>query len=206
VAGTRSDYLHVQQVYLPIAIGVFVLITGIVLFGVVRYRRRDPGEFPSQKNESKLEYVWIAVLVCTAAFLVGWTFHTEDREDPVAKGAALRVHIVASQWRWTFDYPARGKTVIGTETFVPTLVVPVGARVQFTMTSPDVIHSFWVPAQRFKRDAFPGSTTRFDMSWTKPGFDRGGRCAEYCGIGHDTMLFNVRVLPRAQFNQWLGAR
>jgi cytochrome c oxidase subunit II len=206
VADTRSDYLHVQQIYLPIAIAVFVLILGAVLFAIVRYRRRDPDEFPEQKNESKLEYVWIALLVSVAAFLVGWTFHTEDREDPVANAPALKVHVIASQWKWRFDYAGRGARVVGTETKVPTLVVPVGVPVEFTLTSPDVIHAFWIPAQRFKRDAFPGTTTRFDLTWNKPGFDRGGRCAEFCGIGHDTMLFNIRALPRGQFDSWLAAQ
>jgi cytochrome c oxidase subunit 2 len=206
VSDTRSDYLDVQQVYLPIAIGVFVLVVGAALFAVVRYRRRSDDEFPEQRSESKLEYVWAAFLVGVAAFLVGWTFHTENREDPVAKTAGLRVHVVASQWKWRFDYAGRGFSVVGTETRVPTLVVPAGVPVLFTMTSPDVIHSFWIPARRFKRDAFPGSTTRFDLLWTKPGFDRGARCAEYCGVGHDTMLFNVRTLPRAQFEAWAAAR
>jgi cytochrome c oxidase subunit II len=206
VSDTRSDYLDVQQVYLPIAIGVFVLVVGVALFAVVRYRRRSEDEFPEQRSESKLEYVWAGFLVAIAVFLVGWTFHTENREDPVAKTAGLRVHVVASQWKWRFDYVGRGFSVIGTETRVPTLVVPAGVPVLFTMTSPDVIHAFWIPARRFKRDAFPGSTTRFDMLWTKPGFDRGARCAEYCGVGHDTMLFNVRTLPRAQFEAWVAAR
>jgi len=204
VGDTRSDYLRVQQVYLPIATAVFVLIAGVVLFAVFRYRRRSPDEVPSQKSESKLEYVWIALLAAVTTFLVGWTFHTEDREDPVGSAPALRVHVVGSQWKWRFDYTGRGKSVVGTETKAPTLVVPVGVPVEFTMTSPDVIHSLWIPALRFKRDAFPGSTTRFDLMWKQPGFDRGGRCAEFCGIAHDTMLFNVRALPRAQFDQWLG--
>jgi cytochrome c oxidase subunit 2 len=205
VSDTRSDYLNVQRVYLPIALAVFVLIVGVVAFALVRYRRRSDDEFPQQRSESRLEYVWAAFLVAIAAFLVGWTFHTENREDAVAKTAGLRIHVVGSRWKWRFDYVDRGFSVIGTETSAPTLVVPAGARVLFTMTSPDVIHSFWVPARRFKRDAFPGSTTRFNMLWKKPGFDRGGRCAEYCGVGHDTMLFNVRTLPRAQFEAWAAA-
>jgi cytochrome c oxidase subunit 2 len=205
VSDTRSDYLNVQRVYLPIALAVFVLVVGVVAFALVRYRRRSDDEFPQQRSESRLEYVWAAFLVAIAAFLVGWTFHTENREDAVAKTAGLRIHVVGSRWKWRFDYVDRGFSVIGTETSAPTLVVPAGGRVLFTITSPDVIHSFWVPARRFKRDAFPGSTTRFNMLWKKPGFDRGGRCAEYCGVGHDTMLFNVRTLPRAQFEAWAAA-
>jgi cytochrome c oxidase subunit 2 len=205
VSDTRSDYLNVQRVYLPIAVAVFLLVAGVLAFALVRYRRRSDDEFPEQRSESKLEYVWAAFLVAIAAFLVGWTFHTENREDPVAKTAGLRVNVVGSRWKWRFDYIGRGFSVIGTETRVPTLVVPAGVPVLFSMTSPDVIHSFWVPARRFKRDAFPGTTTRFDLLWTKPGLDRGARCAEYCGVGHDTMLFNVRTLPRTQFAAWAAA-
>lgn len=203
---TRDRYLQVQHLYLPVALAVFAIVAGVVLYAVVRYRRRGDDHAASQKSESRAEYAYAAVLVAIAALLTGWTFRAEDREDRLAAAPGLRVRVVASQWKWRFDYLGRGFSVVGTERRVPTLVVPVGAPVRFAMTSPDVIHAFWVPARRFKRDAFPGSTTRFDLLWTKPGFDRGGRCAEFCGIGHDSMLFNVRALPREEFERWAAAR
>jgi cytochrome c oxidase subunit 2 len=141
-----------------------------------------------------------------AAFLVGWTFHTENREDSLAAKPGLQVRVVGSRWHWSFDYIGTGKSVNGTDARAPTLVVPVGTVVRFSLTSPDVIHSFWIPERRFKRDAFPGSDTRFDLTWSKPAFDRGGACAEYCGGGHDTMVFNVRAVPRDRFTAWLAAR
>jgi cytochrome c oxidase subunit 2 len=206
VKDTRADYLQVQQVYLPIALAVFAIVVGLTLFAVVRYRRRSDGRRASQKSESKAEYVYAAFLALTAAFLVGWTFHVEDREDRVAGAAPLDVHVTASQWTWRFDYVGRRVSVVGSSAHAPTLVVPTGVPVRFQMTSPDVIHSFWIPARRFKRDAFPGTTTRFSLMWDNPGLDRGARCAEFCGLDHDAMLFSVRALAPAAFRAWMASR
>jgi cytochrome c oxidase subunit 2 len=81
-----------------------------------------------------------------------------------------------------------------------TLVVPSGQTVQFRMRSLDVIHSFFVPKLRFKRDAFPERTTEFDLVFHEPGFT--GRCAEFCGLHHADMRFNVEVLPPDEFARW----
>jgi cytochrome c oxidase subunit 2 len=205
VTDTRADYLRVQQVYLPIAIAVFVIVVVLVAFAVIRYRRRGDEWEVSQKSESKAEYVYAVALAAIAAFLVAWTFRTENREDPLAAGPALDVRVVGSQWTWRFDYPGTRKSVIGTNDRAPTLVVPAGVRVRFSLTSPDVIHSFWIPARRFKRDAFPGTVTRFDLMWPAPALDSGGACAEFCGIGHDTMRFDVRAIPRGEFQSWVSA-
>jgi cytochrome c oxidase subunit 2 len=81
--------------------------------------------------------------------------------------------------------------------------VPSDTTVRFTLTSRDVIHSFWVPAVRFKRDAFPKRTTTFDLVFDQPGF-HPGYCAEYCGLQHGAMHFSVNVLAPADFSAWVG--
>ena len=83
------------------------------------------------------------------------------------------------------------------------LVVPARETVEFAITSRDVIHAFWVPHLRFKRDAFPRLTTKFDLVFDKPG-SYPGNCAEFCGLHHADMRFGVRVLPRAEFDEWLA--
>jgi cytochrome c oxidase subunit II len=81
---------------------------------------------------------------------------------------------------------------------LPTLYLPVGERVEFVLTSRDVIHSFWVPAFLFKQDVIPGRNNHFQLTPTKEG-SYSGKCAELCGRDHSRMLFNVVVLPPDEF-------
>jgi cytochrome c oxidase subunit 2 len=81
--------------------------------------------------------------------------------------------------------------------------VPVDTKVEFTGSSLDVIHSFWIPEERFKRDVFPGQHSRWEMVFgdvvNSPG---GGECAEFCGLEHGDMIFDVLVMPRPAFERW----
>ncbi len=205
---TRHEYQRLQDIYLPIAVGVFVLVLALVVFLAVRYRRRGDGRPSHQRTEAPVvEGLYAVGLAVVAALLVGATFSTESREDRASSPAALDVTVTAAQWRWRFDYPSQGIDEIGTDTTPPTLTVPVGATVRFTMRSQDVIHSFWIPDLRFKRDAFPRRTTRFELVFDRIGFDSaGGACAEYCGLHHGDMSFGVDVLSRPEFARWVQAR
>ena len=97
----------------------------------------------------------------------------------------------------------RGVSVVGDLRRPPTLHMPAGEPVVFTERSQDVVHSFWVPALRFKRDAWPDDTTRFELTVDKPGV-YAGRCAEFCGLHHADMTFLVVAEPRARFERWLA--
>ena len=200
VTDTGRQYTDLQSIYLPIAVGVFVVVALVVAFALVRYRRRGD-ELPNQKAKHTVaELAYVVVLACAAAFLVVVTYRTEDRVDEVHASAGLTVRVTASQWRWRFEYPGHGVTIDGAGRDA-TLVVPTATNVRFELTSTDVIHSFWVPQRRFKRDAFPGGTTRFDLSWPKAGvFD--GECGEYCGFDHAAMTFRVRAVAPSAFAAW----
>jgi cytochrome c oxidase subunit 2 len=137
--------------------------------------------------------------------LVTRTFSTEAKVDATNEPAALNMRITGFQWGWRFEYPGRGVTVTGNSDHPPLFAVPLGRRVKFTISSRDVIHSFWVPDERFKRDAFPGRPTQFELIFDQPGL-HDGRCAEFCGLRHDDMTFDVLVLPPAQFDSWLAQR
>jgi cytochrome c oxidase subunit 2 len=201
----RHDFAGLESVYLPIAGAVFAIVTLLVLYSVIRRRRRGPDEIGSQRKENNpLELAYAGLLVAIVVFLVALTFATEDRTDAITGRPGLEVKIAAGQWSWRFSYPAYGITQQSTPLRPAQLVVPTGTIVHFTGTSTDVIHSFWVPDRRFKRDLFPRNNTRFDITWTKPGFARG-ECAEFCGLLHANMDFVVDALSPADFRAWVAA-
>src|SRR5437660_522427 len=136
----------------------------LVLFVIVGYRRRSDDHPRGTDKRSVTESVFAVLLTVVAVVLVTFTFRTEDKIDPVASKGGVRVDIVAFQWQWRFSYPDFGKVVLGTTGQVPTLVLPVRTLVRFDGVSRDVIHSFWVPEARFKRDEFPKLHTQFGLS------------------------------------------
>jgi cytochrome c oxidase subunit 2 len=207
VIDTRSEFEELfLDLYLPLMIVVGVIVWGVVTFALVRYRagrRRTP----SKKSEAKVvESLYALGLATIAAILVWQTFTTENRVDRVSSDPGLRIDIVAFKWQWRISYPGEGvPPVVGTQEHTPELVVPTETTVQFTLRSRDVIHALWFPDLRFKRDAFPDRTTRFDLVFDEPG-NFTGRCAEFCGLDHAEMTMRVRALPPAEFLGWLEGR
>ncbi len=200
LADTAHQFGHLLSIYSVLMIVVAAIVYGLILFAVVRYRRREGA--PSRKSEAKLvEGVYAGVLAVVAVVLVVLTYRTENRIDPVSANAGLRVKVTSFQWQWRFDYPKSGRSAIGTDEQIPELVLPVDTRVEIDLVSRDVIHSFWIADARFKRDAFPGRRTRFDLRFDEVGTHLG-RCAEFCGLRHGDMNFRVRVLTKDQFASW----
>jgi cytochrome c oxidase subunit 2 len=103
------------------------------------------------------------------------------------------------RWSWGFNYIEDGAYDVGTPGQRPTLWLPVDEKVKFTLTSPDVIHSFWIPSFLTKMDVMPGQTNEFTVTPNKLGIFPG-KCAELCGVDHARMLFDVKVVTRAEFD------
>jgi cytochrome c oxidase subunit II len=203
---TAREYRHLFDIYVPIAVGVFLVVLAFVAFAVIRYRWR-PGHKPRGKAErSMLEGAYALALVAIVPVLLHFTFTTESRVDKLPKRPGLRVVVTAAQWNWRFFYPKYGITQLSGTSKPGTLYVPSGTQVLFLIRSVDVIHSFWIPQMRIKKDAFPGATNKVGMVFGKPGVAESGVCAEFCGIHHSDMLFNVRVLPPRQFDAWARSR
>lgn len=195
--------------YGPVAIGVFVLVVGLILVMVVRYRARGDAGAPSRVNEApRLESLYVLALACVAAFLVAFTFIHEGKTDAALKPhPGLTVRVTAAKWHWTFFYPAYGIDELGSDTSPSTLYVPVHTNVDFQLRSIDVIHAFWIPMTDFKRAAYPDVTQYFTLSFDKLGsFVNAGVCAEFCGLLHAEMRFNVDVMSTRQFQRWALAR
>jgi cytochrome c oxidase subunit II len=200
---TRSEFEHLAGIYVPVAIAVAATVFGAILFVLVRFRRRDD-ELPHQRaGAPRLEALYAVGLAAVVAGLLTMTFKTQGRVDALSAWPGLRVDVTAAKWNWRFDYPAHGITRIDGDTRPTTLVVPSDTTVRFSLTSRDVIHALWIPAVRFKRDAFPGRTTEFDLVFDEPGF-QAGRCAEFCGLEHGDMDFAVEVLPPGRFERWVA--
>jgi cytochrome c oxidase subunit II len=196
----RHEFSALESIYLPIAIAVFAIVCLFILYALVRRRRQ-----PSQRTEhNPLELGYATLLVLIAAVLVYLTFTTENRTDAVAKQPGLEIDATAGQWSWRFSYPRYGVTVEQTPTRPAEILVPTGTDVNFTGTSQDVIHAFYVPERRFKRDLFPGRNSKFTIMWPKPVSDLG-ECAEYCGYLHAHMSFHVRAVAPAAFRAWVAA-
>src|SRR3954466_245672 len=187
------------DVLLIASIPVFVGVMVVVLFSVWKFRMR-PGEElldgPPIHGNTRLEVIWTAIPaillvgLCTYAFVV-----LEDVEG--AEPNTMNVRVVGEQFAWTFYYASNGKEVSSHE-----LHLPVNRPVKFTLQAKDVLHDFWVPAFRMKRDAVRGLSV---PSRVTP--NRTGRfpivCAELCGIGHATMRAAAVVEQPAQFTAWL---
>jgi cytochrome c oxidase subunit 2 len=148
---------------------------------------------------------YAAVLAAVAAFLLYITFtRNDDLQADFRQPTRWKVDVTASRWEWRFDYPGTGAVVQGAGSRIPTLYVPAGQPVDFRATSLDVQHAFWVPSERFKRDIFPERTTTWQMTFDGPGFhEAAGACAEFCGLRHSNMVFNVDVLTPRLFRSWL---
>jgi cytochrome c oxidase subunit II len=209
VIDTRHEFDRVAGLYLPIAVAVVGIVALLALFMALRYRAR-PGEAdaagrrPSRLSSApKTEFVYVALLAGIAALLLWKTFTVEAKTDKVQQRAAVTIDVTAAKWHWTFSYPRYGIVQRGADFQVPTLVVPAGQVVHFTLRSVDVIHAFWVPARRFKRDANPAMVSDFTLVFPQPGFSRnGGECSEFCGLRHAQMRFDVLVVSPAAFARW----
>lgn len=205
VADTRDEFLSLFSVYEWLMVAVTAVVFGAVFFALVRYRRRDD-EWPRGRDEHKLaESVYAILLALIAAGLVALTFRTESRVDSLSAAPKLRIDVTAFQWQWLFQYAGSDVSVIGGPSSEPVLVVPAHQVIQFSARSDDVIHSLWVPDERFKRDVFPYRTTRFDLVFDRLG-THPGHCAEFCGLRHADMNFRVRVVPLDEFRRWLDGR
>jgi cytochrome c oxidase subunit 2 len=201
---TRAAYDGVAAVYLPIALAVFVIVVGAIALFVWRGRRRAQ---PSGREERPLaEAVYVAVLAVIVAVLVAVTFTAQGDIEAAGVRPALEVSVTAAKWNWRFEYPAYGVRVTGTDAGPPTLVVPAGREVRFTATAIDVLHAFWIPERRFQRQLVPGRRTTFSLTFPRPGLTTNATCSFYCGLGHASMRFYVRVLPAGEFDAWARAR
>ncbi len=202
---TRHEYWSLADIYGPIAIGVFVLVSLTVAWALVRYRRRKQAARWHENNPLEVGYAVLLTLV--VAFLLYLTFRAEHRVDTVAnrEKPSLTIDVTGARWAWEFAYPRYG--IVQRSSFVgqQPLVVPTNEAIRFNMTSLDVIHGFWIPELEFKHDAFPGKIQWQILTFTRTG-TFPGQCSVFCGLRHPEMTFTVRALTPAAFTAWVRSR
>jgi len=186
-------------------VGLFV--SALIMWAVFRYRRRSD-ELPAQiRYNLPVEVLYTVVPFVIIAVLFYYTTITQNfvnQLTPEDKGGAdVNIGVVGFQWNWTFRYDNEGVQTTGDQRRPAVLVLPTETKIRFTETSPDVIHSFYVPAFLFKRDVIPGRANTFEIQITKAG-EYIGRCAELCGEKHSAMNFLVRAVPMAQYEQYVA--
>jgi cytochrome c oxidase subunit 2 len=177
---------------------VLVLVQGLVIYALIKFRRRSEDEAPVQVHGNvRLELTWTvipaAVLAVVGVLVVG----TLVDLDRTPKGDdVVNVRVIGHQWWWEYDYPDLD-IVTANE-----LHIPVGVPIAVSLESVDVIHSFWPPKLAGKLDAIPGRTNHLTLEADKPGI-YFGQCAEFCGLSHADMRLRVVAHEPAEFDEWV---
>lgn len=186
------------------ALAVGALVWGLLLYVLLRYRRRSD-DVPNQRHFNiPVEVLYTVAPVVVVAFLFAASVLAENDVTDTVDDPDLTVEVVGFQWQWRFTYPDHDVTLVGTpEDGPPELVVPVGETIRFELESVDVVHSFWVPDFLEKRDLIPRVENEIDVTPTRTG-TFVGRCAEFCGLDHWRMNFTVRVVEPDEFEDWLA--
>jgi cytochrome c oxidase subunit 2 len=195
------------------ALMVGALVWILVIWCVVAYRRRreDTGMPAQTRYHVPLEILYTVVPIMMVGTLFYYTAKDQAEIQDTSAKPDIRIGVIGKQWAWDFNYLSSNAYDVGIQAdttkgqpgvpaTLPTLYLPVNKRVQFEITSNDVIHSFWIPAFLYKMDAIPGLRNTFQVIPQRLGTFKG-KCAELCGEYHSQMLFNVKVVSQAEYDQ-----
>lgn len=198
---------HTETVYyviLGFTSAIFVLVEGLLITFIVKYRRRGRArtvEGAQVHGHTRLELIWtvIPVLILTVIAIVVF-LQLPKISDAPASPDAIHIIVEGHQFYWQFDYPNKARSI-------GTVYVPVGTVVDLEVTSQDVIHSWWIPALGGKVQAIPGHPNHIWFKAERAGTYHG-QCAELCGVYHAAMLATVVAESRAKYDAYIsrGAR
>ena len=198
---------------------VFLLVEGLIVYSVVKFRRRSANEMPAQIHDNtRLEVLWtvLPMILVAVIFILAMNAmvrleatgtlsdplsHVHGINDPVAqrriqeaKQVDMVVQVTGRQWVWQFKYPDGNLTVN------QDLVVPANKNIRLDIVTADVIHSWWVPALGGMIDVNPGEVSSFWFN--APAGTYTGQCSQFCGLAHAQMLAVVKVLPQNEYDDW----
>ncbi len=185
-------------------VGIFTLV--LILWPAVFHRAKaSKGEFPKQTQYNvpvEVAYTIIPFIIVAVLF-----YFTAIKQNEIYEKTTTYAHEITVdgfQWSWQFGYPEAGPKalVTGTPANPPTLVVPLGEKVRYTITANDVVHGFWVPAFMIQMQNLPGVTNSLEFTANKLG-SYPGRCNILCGRNHSQMLFTVKVVTPSEYKTYL---
>ena len=192
-----------------IAAGVVGVITLIlILWPAVFHRgKKDGPEFPKQTQYNvpvEIAYTIIPFIIVAVLF-----YFTMERQNIITEKTDTYAHeitVEGFQWSWQFGYPEAGDKalVTGTTANPPTLYLPKGESVRFTINSNDVVHGFWIPAFMIQMQNLPGETNHLQFTANKLG-EYPGRCNILCGRNHSQMLFTVKVVTPERYQKYIDS-
>jgi cytochrome c oxidase subunit II len=218
--GEQARWIH-DSLLLPIITVISLLVLGLMLFIMVRFRR-SANPVPSKTSHNTLiEIIWTVVpILILVAIAVPSLSLIAEQYKPAPKDA-LTVKVTGYQWYWGYEYPDQGIAEYVSNLLPPEkalangepnllavdnrLVLPVGRPIKFIITGADVIHSFAVPSLWVKMDAVPGRLNEKTITIEKPGVYYG-QCSELCGVKHGFMPIAIEALPPEQFAAWVKAQ
>ena len=186
------------------AIIIGCLVTFLIVWSVIRYRRKGHDRIPKQTQyHLPLEFAYTIVPILIVLGLFAATLVVENKEVANPKTNVI-IDVDAFQWGWKFTYPGHNVVVVGQTTQDPEMVMPVNENVHINLTSSDVIHGFYVRAFNFSRYALPGVLNQFTFRAVDTGtYD--GQCTQLCGLYHSLMWFRVKVVSDSAYATWLKA-
>jgi cytochrome c oxidase subunit 2 len=192
------------------------VVWGLIVWAVIFHRKRGDKLPPQVRYNMPIEILYTVIPFVLIAVLFYYTAKDENVLTATPANPAVTVNVIGFQWSWEFDYPQPNgappvkmtgamwdPTKPDSQQTLPVLEVPVGERVQFNLTSPDVVHAFWVPEFLFKRDVIPGHPNHFQVTLTKTG-TYTGHCSELCGVYHSRMLFTLKVVTPQEYQSWIA--
>lgn len=195
-----------------LAAAVVGLITLILILWPIVFHRKKSDEFPKQTQYNvsvEVAYTVIPFIIVAVLFAYTARAQNEIKEVTPVTNQSVKVHDItvnAIQWSWQFTYKEAGPeaTVTGTPAQPPTLYMPLGEKVRFKITASDVVHGFWVPAFMIQIQNIPGVENQIEFTAQKLG-TFPGRCNILCGRQHSQMLFDVKVVTPAEYQNYLDS-
>jgi cytochrome c oxidase subunit 2 len=204
----RGDINGLFTIIFWIAVPIFLLVEGLILYAIVRYRRQRVSGAPEQvEGNQPLELTWTILSFVIVAVLFTLTYRfmtTKYKANAVSNEQTpdVTVHVTGYMFNWDYEYFLGEDQATGVKT-TRTLTVPAHSLILLEITSRDVQHSFWVPKLAGKVDAIPGHTNTMWLDVGDPGVYKGN-CAEYCGVDHYAMVIEVDAIESDQFfSQWI---
>jgi cytochrome c oxidase subunit 2 len=189
------------RIILIMAAVVFVVVEALLVYNLIVFRQRsdkDRAEPRQKYGNIRLEITWTVIPLLLVLTLFILTVRTMTAvAAPPPSGADVRINVIGHRWWWEFDYPDLGIKTANE------FYVPVGKNIRLSLTSVDVIHSFWVPELSHKVDTIPGQQTELWFRTDQSGVYTG-QCAEFCGENHANMRIKVLAVSDADFQSWVA--